>query len=313
MYADYGSGGVEVVGQSGHPEGQYLDLMRRILDNGDERIDRTGVGTRSVFGAMARFDLSDGTAPIITTKRVYWKTSTKEMLWFLKGGTNIQDLLRDNVRIWSDWPLATYRRETGENIDQEAFERRIVEDDDFAARWGELGPVYGKQWRRWAGPDGQEHDQIATLVEMLKTNPSSRRMLFHAWNVAELGEMALPPCHMVYQYHVTSDGRLNCLMFQRSVDALLGLPFNWVGATALQLMLAQQADLRPGEFVWMAGDAHLYLNHLDQAREQLTREPRPFPKMRLSRRPDSIDGYTIDDFEVEGYDPHPAIKADVAV
>lgn len=302
-----------MVGQGEHAEGQYLGLMRHILDHGDERVDRTGVGTRSVFGATARFDLSDGTAPIITTKRVYWKTSTKEMLWFLKGGTNIQDLLRDNVRIWSDWPLATYRRETGEEIDQETFERRIVDDDDFAVRWGELGPVYGKQWRRWAGPDGQEFDQIAQLVATLKTNPSSRRMLFHAWNVAELGEMALPPCHMVYQYHVTSDGRLNCLMFQRSVDVLLGLPFNLVGATALQLMLAQQADLQPGAFVWMAGDAHLYLNHLDQARAQLTREPRPFPKMRLVRRPDSIDGYTIDDFEVEDYDPHPAIKADVAV
>ncbi|WP_255490484.1 thymidylate synthase [Novosphingobium sp. TCA1] len=309
----FGCGGVKLVGQSEHAEGQYLDLMQRILDNGDERIDRTGVGTRSVFGATARFDLSDGTAPIITTKRVYWKTSTKEMLWFLSGGTNIQALLRENVRIWTDWPLATYRRETGEDIDQDAFERRIVEDDEFAARWGELGPVYGKQWRRWSGSDGQEYDQISQLVTSLKTNPSSRRMLFHAWNVAELGEMALPPCHMVYQYHVTSDGRLNCLMFQRSVDVLLGLPFNLVGATALQLMLAQQADLQPGEFVWMAGDAHLYLNHLDQAREQLTRQPRPFPKMRLVRRPDSIDGYGIDDFEVEGYDPHPAIKADVAV
>lgn len=302
-----------MVGQSEHAEGQYLDLMRRILENGDERIDRTGVGTRSVFGATARFDLSDGTVPIITTKRVYWKTSTKEMLWFLTGGTNIQALLRENVRIWTDWPLATYRRETGEDIDQESFERRIVEDDEFAARWGELGPVYGKQWRRWSGSDGQEYDQISQLVTSLKTNPSSRRMLFHAWNVAELGEMALPPCHMVYQYHVTSDGRLNCLMFQRSVDVLLGLPFNLVGATALQLMLAQQADLQPGEFVWMAGDAHLYLNHIDQARQQLTRKPRSFPKMRLVRRPDSIDGYRIDDFEVEGYDPHPAIKADVAV
>lgn len=302
-----------MVGQSEHAEGQYLDLMRRILENGDERIDRTGVGTRSVFGATARFDLSDGTVPIITTKRVYWKTSTKEMLWFLTGGTNIQALLRENVRIWTDWPLATYRRETGEDIDQESFERRIVEDDEFAARWGELGPVYGKQWRRWSGSDGQEYDQISQLVTSLKTNPSSRRMLFHAWNVAELGEMALPPCHMVYQYHVTSDGRLNCLMFQRSVDVLLGLPFNLVGATTLQLMLAQQADLQLGEFVWMAGDAHLYLNHIDQARQQLTRKPRPFPKMRLVRRPDSIDGYRIDDFEVEGYDPHPAIKADVAV
>ena len=296
-----------------HPEYQYLDLIERVLDHGDERVDRTGVGTRSIFGAMVRFDLSGGQVPILTTKRVYWKTAVKEMLWFLTGGTNIQALLRDNVRIWTDWPLATYRRETGEQIDQETFERRIVEDDAFAARWGELGPVYGKQWRRWLGSDGQEHDQIATLVETLRTNPASRRMLFHAWNVGELSGMALPPCHMVYQYHVTSDGRLNCLMFQRSVDLLLGAAFNYVGATALQLMLAQQAGLRPGELVWVAGDAHLYLNHLDQAREQLTRTPRPFPTMRLARRADSIDGYLIEDFVVDDYAPHAVFKADVAV
>lgn len=296
-----------------HPEHQYLDLLERVLDSGDERIDRTGVGTRSVFGAMLRFDLSDGTVPILTTKRVYWKTAVKEMLWFLTGGTNIQPLLRENVRIWTDWPLAAYRRETGDALSQEDFEQRIVEDDAFAARWGELGPVYGKQWRRWLGADGREHDQIAGLVQMLRENPASRRMLFHGWNVAELGGMALPPCHMVYQYHVTSDGRLNCLLFQRSVDLLLGAPFNFVGATALQLMLAQQAGLRPGELVWVGGDAHLYLNHLDQAREQLSREPRPLPRMRLTRQAENIDDYRIEDFEVEGYTPHAAIKADVAV
>lgn len=296
-----------------HPEYQYLDLIEQVLEHGDERVDRTGVGTRSLFGAMVRFDLSQGQVPILTTKRVYWKTAVKEMLWFLTGDTNIRSLLQNNVRIWSDWPLATYRRETGEAIEQAAFEQRIVEDEAFAARWGDLGPVYGKQWRRWLGADGREHDQIAQLIETLKTNPASRRMLFHGWNVAELGAMALPPCHMVYQYHVTSDGRLNCLLFQRSVDLLLGAAFNFVGATALQLMLAQQAGLRPGELVWVAGDAHLYLNHLDQAREQLRREPRPFPTMRLIRKPDSIDGYRIEDFAVEGYDPHGAIKADVAV
>jgi thymidylate synthase len=296
-----------------HPEHQYLDLLSQVLEKGDERIDRTGVGTRSIFGAMVRFDLSDGTVPILTTKRVYWKTAVKEMLWFLTGGTNIQPLLRENVRIWSDWPLAAYRRETGQDISQPDFEQRIIEDDAFAARWGELGPVYGKQWRRWLGSDGREHDQIADLVKTLRENPTSRRMLFHGWNVAELGSMALPPCHMVYQYHVTSDGRLNCLLFQRSVDLLLGAAFNYVGATALQLMLAQQAGLRPGELVWVGGDVHLYLNHLDQAREQLSRDPRPLPKMKLLRHADSIDDYRFEDFEVEGYDPHPAIKADVAV
>jgi thymidylate synthase len=296
-----------------HPEYQYLDLLSEVLERGDPRLDRTGVGTRSIFGAMVRFDLSGGTAPILTTKRVYWKTAVKEMLWFLTGGTNIQPLLRENVRIWTDWPLATYRRETGEDISQEEFERRVVEDDAFAARWGDLGPVYGKQWRRWLGRDGREHDQIADLVSTLRSNPTSRRMLFHGWNVPEIGAMALPPCHMVYQYHVTSDGRLNCLLFQRSVDLLLGAPFNYVGATALQLMLAQQADLRPGELIWVAGDAHLYNNHLEQAREQLTREPRPFPSMRLVRRAVSIDDYRIEDFEVVGYSPLAAIKADIAI
>ncbi|KQM96733.1 thymidylate synthase [Sphingomonas sp. Leaf25] len=296
-----------------HPEHQYLDLLEQVLDHGDERIDRTGVGTRSIFGAMLRFDLSQGQVPILTTKRVYWKTAVREMLWFLTGNTNIQPLLRDNVRIWTDWPLAAYRRDTGEAIEQEAFEQRIVEDDTFAARWGDLGPVYGKQWRRWLGSDGREHDQIADLVHTLRTNPTSRRMLFHGWNVGELGQMALPPCHMVYQYHVTSDGRLNCLLFQRSVDLLLGAPFNFVGATALQLMLADQADLRPGELVWVAGDAHLYRNHLEQAREQCGREPRALPTMRLVRKAAGIDGYSIGDFVVEGYAPHAAIRGEVAV
>lgn len=296
-----------------HPEQQYLDLLSRVLTDGDRRIDRTGVGTLSVFGAMARFDVSQGEVPILTTKRVYWKTAIKEMLWFLSGGTNLRPLLEQNVRIWTDWPLARYRRATGETIDQQEFERRIVADEAFARDWGELGPVYGKQWRRWLGPDGREYDQIAALLATLKTNPSSRRMLFHAWNVAELDDMALPPCHMVYQFHCTSDGRLNCLMFQRSCDLLLGAPFNWVGTVALQAMLAQQAGLRPGEFVWMAGDVHLYLNHLEQAREQLSRTPRALPRLRLLRRPPDIDGYSIDDFAVEGYDPHPPIRADVAV
>jgi thymidylate synthase len=296
-----------------HPEYQYLDLMAHILEKGDRRVDRTGVGTLSSFGAMVRFDLSDGTAPILTTKRVYWKMAVKEMLWFLTGGTNIQPLLKEKVTIWTDWPLAAYRRATGEDITQADFERRIVEDDEFAARWGELGPVYGKQWRRWLGPDGREHDQIAALIHGLKHTPASRRLLFHAWNVPDVPDMALPPCHMVYQYHVTTDGKLNSLMFQRSCDLLLGAPFNFTGAVALQLMLAQQAGLEPGEFVWMGGDVHLYLNHLDPAREQISRTPRPFPRLSLARKPDSIDGYRIDDFVLEGYDPHPPIKADVAV
>jgi thymidylate synthase len=244
---------------------------------------------------------------------VYWKPAVREMLWFLTGQTNIQSLLKDKVRIWSDWPLDKYRRSTGEEISQEAFEQRVLEDDTFAQQWGDLGPVYGKQWRRWLGADGKEYDQICTLVQTLRENPSSRRMLFHGWNVPELGAMALPPCHLLYQYHVTSDGRLNSLMFQRSVDLLLGLPFNFVGAAARQLILAQQAALKPGELIWMGGDAHLYLNHLEQARLQLTREPRPLPTMRLLRQAASIDDYRFEDFEVTGYDPHPPIQAEVAV
>lgn len=296
-----------------HPEQQYLDLCARIVERGDERIDRTGVGTRSVFGELLRFDMAGGVAPILTTKRVYWKLAVKEMLWFLTGGTNIRDLLEANVRIWSDWPLARYREATGTQIPQADFEAMILADAEFARQWGELGPVYGKQWRRWRGPDGREHDQIGALVEALRTNPASRRMLFHGWNVADIGEMALPPCHMVYQYHVTSDGRLNGLMFQRSCDLFLGAPFNLVGCAALMLMLAQQAELTPGELVWMGGDVHLYLNHLDQVREQMARAPRPLPTMRLARKAASIDDYRIEDFIVEGYDPHPPIHGEVAV
>lgn len=295
-----------------HPEHQYLDLLSQVLERGDERVDRTGIGTRSVFGALLRFELSEG-VPILTTKRVYWKTAIKEMLWFLTGGTNLQPLLRANVRIWTDWPLAAYRRETGSTISQEAFEQRVIEDDAFAARWGELGPVYGKQWRRWLGTDGREYDQIAGLVAQLRDNPTSRRMLFHAWNVPEIGAMALPPCHMVYQYHVSSGGRLNCLLFQRSVDLVLGAPFNFVGASALQWMLAQQAGLTPGELVWVGGDVHVYRNHVAQAREQLAREPRPWPTLHLLRHAADIDDYRIEDFDVHGYEPHPPIRADVAV
>ncbi len=295
------------------PEQQYLDMLARILAHGDPRVDRTGVGTRSVFGELVRADLSQGQVPILTTKRVYWKTAVKEMLWFLSGGTNIRELLQANVRIWTDWPLQRYRQQVDAGITQEAFEQRVLDDAAFARQWGELGPVYGKQWRRWLGADGREHDQIAGVIDALKHNPASRRILFHGWNVPEIGGMALPPCHLLYQYHVSSTGRLSCVLYQRSADVLLGVPFNFVGAVALQAMLAQQAGLDLGEFVWMGGDVHLYSNHVAQAQEQLTRTPRALPTLRLLRRPDSIDGYTIDDFAVDGYDPHPPIRADVAV
>jgi thymidylate synthase len=306
-----------------HPEYQYLDLIEHLLEKGDRRIDRTGTGTLSTFGAMMRFDISDGTFPVYTTKRVYWKTAVKEMLWFLTGQTNIQSLLRENVRIWTDWPLASYRRATGEQISQEDFEAKILADDNFALKWGDLGPVYGKQWRKWVDAEGKEHDQIEQVIETLKTNPASRRMLFHAWNVGELDQMALHPCHMTYQFYVsempetdqasTAKGRLSLLVGQRSCDIGLGNPFNIAQQAALLHMVAQQVDMVPNELVWVGGDVHLYLNHVDYAKTILSREPKPFPKLRLARRPGSIDDYKIDDFVVSGYEPHPPIDAPVAV
>ncbi|MBY3177560.1 thymidylate synthase [Rhizobium leguminosarum] len=311
-----------------HPEYQYLDIIEQLVEKGDRRIDRTKTGTLSMFGAMMRFDLSDGSFPVYTTKRVFWKIAVKEMLWFLTGQTNIQSLLRENVRIWTDWPLDKYRSATGEQISQEKFEARILADDEFALQWGDLGPVYGKQWRRWLDANGQEHDQIATVIQTLKTNPASRRMLFHAWNVAELDQMALHPCHMTYQFHVsemegadkstnldapTVRGKLSLLVSQRSCDVGLGNPFNIAQQAALLHMVAQQVDMTPGELIWVGGDVHLYLNHLDYARTILGREPRPFPKLRIARRPASIDDYKIEDFVVTGYDPHPAIDAPVAI
>ncbi|AEI38256.1 thymidylate synthase [Zymomonas mobilis] len=294
-------------------EHQYLNLVSDILNKGDRRCDRTGIGTLSLFGAMMRFDLSQGQIPILTTKKLAYRLAIREMLWFLSGETNIRPLVLQGVSIWTDWPLARYKNETGENLSKKDFEQRIIEDETFARQWGDLGPVYGKQWRRWQGSDGKEYDQIATIIESLKYNPTSRRMLFHGWNVADLKDMALPPCHMVYQYHVTSDGRLNSLLYQRSADVFLGLPFNLVGASILQAMLAEQAGLALGDLVWTGGDVHIYLNHRDQLKEQLTRTPRSFPSLRFLRHPDSISEYQLEDFIVEGYNPHPPIKGTVAV
>jgi thymidylate synthase len=304
-----------------HWEWQYLDLMRRIWSEGDERIDRTGIGTRSLFGTMLRCDLSDGRVPLLTTKRVFWKAAAREMLWFLTGETNIRPLLEQGVTIWSDWPLAAYCRETGESISQEDFERRIVEDAAFAARWGDLGPVYGKQWVDWPTyePAGDGHftrgagiNQVAQVVESLRSNPGSRRHIIEGWNVAELDRMALPPCHKTYQFHV-ADGRLSCALYQRSCDVALGLPFNLFGAALLTRMLAQQTGLEAGELVWMGGDTHLYLNHSQLIEAQLMREPSGDPRLAITRRPPSIFDYRFEDFEVSGYSPQSALKAAVAV
>jgi len=305
-----------------HPEQQYLDAMRRAWQEGDERVDRTGVGTRSLFGVTMRFDLSDGTIPLITTKRVYWKSAVKELIWFLSGETNIRPLVAQGVHIWTDWPLDAYARATGEAIDRDTFERRIIDDADFAAKWGDLGPVYGKQWVDWprftpAGDglfrkEDQGFNQIADLVHAIRTNPTSRRLIFTGWNVADLAGMALPPCHMTYQYHV-ADGKLSGILYQRSCDLGLGFPFNILEAALLVRMLAQQTGLAPGEIVWMGADVHVYANHGHLVEEQLSREPRAFPKLGFARTPDSIFDYRLEDFVIEGYDPHPHIAAPVAV
>ena len=308
-----------------HWEHDYLDLMRRIWEDGDERRDRTGVGTRSILGPMLRFDLADDRVPLLTTKRVFWKTAAREMLWFLTGETNIRPLLQQGVTIWSDWPLARYRRETGEPITQEAFERRIVEDAAFAASWGDLGPVYGRQWVDWptyqpAGDGlyrrGPGINQVARLVEGLRADPFGRRHIIEGWNVAELDRMALPPCHKTYQFHVSGregERRLHCLLTQRSCDVALGLPFNLFGAALLTRMVAAQAGYAPGELVWCGGDTHLYLNHAALVATQLAREPAGEPRLHLLRRPDTIFDYRIEDFAVTGYAPQPAIRAEVAV
>ncbi|MET0588936.1 MAG: thymidylate synthase [Novosphingobium sp.] len=305
-----------------HWEWQYLDLMRRIWERGDERVDRTGVGTRSIFGAELRFDLSSGLMPLLTTKRVYWKTATRELLWFLTGDTNIRSLCAQGVEIWTDWPLDRFRRETGEQVSREDFSKRVVEDAGFAERWGDLGPVYGKQWVDWPvyEPAGeglfrkrdQGVNQVAEVVESLKANPGGRRHIIEGWNVAELPLMALPPCHKTYQFHVAGN-RLSCLLYQRSCDLGLGFAFNMWSLALLTRMLAQQTGLEPGEAVWMGGDVHLYLNHAPLVEEQLSRTPSGVARLDILRKPDSIFGYRIEDFAVSDYAPQPHIPAPVAV
>lgn len=305
-----------------HFEWQYLDLMRQVWTRGHERSDRTGVGTRSVFGANMRFDLSDEAIPLLTTKRVYWKAAAREMLWFLTGETNIRPLVEQGVHIWTDWPLDAYRKATGETIDRDAFEARIIADADFAARWGDLGPVYGKQWVDWPvyEPVGEGLfrqrergiNQIAELVESLRHNPGSRRHIFEGWNVAELDRMALPPCHKTYQFFV-ADGKLTGLLYQRSCDLALGVPFNIFSAALITRMLAQQCDLEPAELIWNGGDVHLYMNHEALVETQLARTPSGAPKLVITRRPDSIFDYRVEDFEVRDYAPQAHIAAPVAV
>lgn len=310
------------MGTTPHYEDQYLSLMRKIWTEGTIQRDRTGVGTRAIFGAMMRFSLADDAIPLLTTKRVYWKTAAREMLWFLTGNTNIRPLLQQNVRIWSDWPLDRYRRETGSDISQEDFEAKIVESAEFAEQWGDLGPVYGAQWVNWPvyKPVGEGLfqkmdkgiDQVSALVDSLKNNPGSRRHIIEGWNVAELEKMALPPCHKTYQFHV-ADGVLSCILFQRSCDLGLGFAFNAFSAALLTRMLAAVCGYQAGELIWQGGDVHLYLNHSDLVEEQLSRTPAGAPKLKLLRTPDSIFDFRIEDFEVLDYTPQAHISAPVAV
>lgn len=261
----------------------YLDLMKRIMEEGVVREDRTGTGTRSIFGTQMRFDISEH-FPLLTTKKVHLRSIIYELLWFLNGDTNIKFLNDNKVTIWDEW----------------------------ADEKGELGPVYGKQWRRWECADGRVIDQISNVVEQIKNNPNSRRLIVNAWNVADVDNMALPPCHLLFQFYV-ANGALSCMLYQRSCDFFLGVPFNIASYALLTMMMAQQCNLKPGEFVWTGGDTHLYLNHLEQAKEQLSRTPRALPKMLIKRKPDSIFDYKFEDFELVDYDPYPVIKAPIAV
>ena len=262
---------------------QYLDLERHILNNGVQKTDRTGTGTLSVFGYQMRFNLQEG-FPLVTTKKVHLRSIIYELLWFLNGDTNIKYLKDHGVSIWDEW--------ADEN--------------------GELGPVYGSQWRSWPAPDGQHIDQIAKLIEQIKSKPDSRRHIVSAWNPAEVDKMALPPCHALFQFYV-ADGKLSCQLYQRSCDTFLGLPFNIASYALLTHMVAQQCNLDVGDFVWTGGDTHLYSNHLDQVNLQLSREPYPLPTLKIKRKPDSIFEYMFEDFEILNYQSHPGIKAPIAV
>ena len=261
----------------------YLDLMRHVLEHGVHKEDRTGTGTRSVFGWQMRFDLARG-FPMVTTKKLHLRSIVHELLWFLSGETNVRYLRENGVSIWDEW----------------------------ADEHGELGPVYGYQWRHWPTPDGREIDQVAEVIARIRQDPDSRRLIVSAWNVADLPRMALAPCHAFYQFYVAG-GRLSCQMYQRSADIFLGVPFNIASYALLTHMVAQQCDLEVGDFIWSGGDCHLYLNHLEQAREQLSRSPYALPRLAIGRRPPTLFDYRFEDFEVSGYESHPHIKAPVAI
>jgi thymidylate synthase len=268
---------------AGSPMSAYEDFMRHVFEHGVDKTDRTGTGTRSWFGYQMRFALADG-FPLVTTKKLHLRSIIHELLWFLRGDSNVAYLRENGVTIWDEW----------------------------ARPDGELGPVYGVQWRSWPAPDGGHIDQIAQVLAQIRSNPDSRRLIVSAWNVGDIPKMALPPCHLLFQFYVAG-GRLSCQLYQRSCDIFLGVPFNVASYALLTHMVAQQCDLEPGDFVWTGGDCHIYNNHFEQVREQLSRAPRPLPRLAIKRQPPSLFDYRYEDFEVTGYDPHPHIKAPVAV
>lgn len=314
-------------------EYEYLDLAQRILDEGSVKEDRTGTGTKSVFGHQMRFDLQKG-FPLLTTKRVYFKLIKSELLWFLKGDTNIKYLLEHNNHIWDEWAFERYvksddytgpdmsnfglRSQEDEEFNQvyqkekETFNQRILEDDEFSEKHGTLGNVYGAQWRTWPTTNGGTIDQIQNVIDSIKNNPDSRRHIVSAWNPEEVPDMALPPCHTLFQFYV-QDGKLSCQLYQRSADVFLGVPFNIASYALLTHLIAHETGLEVGDFVHTLGDAHLYLNHMDQIKEQLSREPFEFPTLELNKEKNSIFDFEIDDIQVKGYKPHKGIKAPIAV
>jgi thymidylate synthase len=290
---------------------QYHELMERVLREGSDKSDRTGTGTRSVFGHQMRFDLAEG-FPMITTKKLHLKSILHELIWFISGDTNIRYLCQNGVRIWDDWPFATYSKSADyDGIDMKEFAARIASDADFAAKWGDLGPVYGYQWRFWPGPNGPV-DQLRDVLEGIRSNPDGRRHIVSAWNPGYIDQMALPPCHAFFQFYV-ADGKLSCQLYQRSADIFLGVPFNIASYALLLHMMAQDLGLQVGDFVHSLGDAHIYSNHTEQVRLQLSRDLRPLPTLSLNPSVKSLFDFRYEDVALLNYDPHPHIPAPVAV
>jgi thymidylate synthase len=290
---------------------QYHELMDRVLREGIDKSDRTGTGTRSVFGHQMRFDLTEG-FPMVTTKKLHLKSILHELIWFISGDTNIRYLCQNGVRIWDDWPFATYSKSADyDGIDMKEFATRIAVDADFAAKWGDLGPVYGYQWRFWPGPNGPV-DQLRDVLEGIRRNPDGRRHIVSAWNPGYIDQMALPPCHAFFQFYVV-DGKLSCQLYQRSADIFLGVPFNIASYALLIHMMAQDLGLGVGDFVHTLGDAHIYSNHMEQVQLQLSREPRALPTLKLNPSVKSLFDFRYEDVELVGYDSHPHIPAPVAV